>query len=699
MRSFFKTIIFFLIVLSLISCEKKISRVPQTGEEGGEIVVGIAGEPENLSPIYPSFIAHNEIVDMLFLPLHKNDINGNIVPILANSWEYSEDLKKITYYLKKDVYWQDGEPVTAYDIEFTFNLIKDPKNNSPLLAKLQNIDSVKVVSEYQIVFYFNKVYPMALFDSNIKPLPKHILEKDKDQIQYSDFNMKPIVNGPYKLEKWESGKYITLLKNDKYSLADKPFIERIVYKFYTVQQDMLEDLRKGNIDLLYDVSPDNIDEITKIKNVTSLQKKGNIYTYIGFNLTKPPFNSKDFRLGISQLIDRDLLIKNTIKNGIPANGPITPSFWAYSEKIKPVKFNKDGIKLVEKVLNKNNKKEYTFKNKEFVLNIVTDRNDVMMVKIAREVSDQLKNFGFKVDLKELPSDSLILKLFSRDFDMYILSWQVNEDFNPLPFWSSVKEKGRFNFVGYNNPKIDSIVNLAMTTMDKEEARRYWEEFQNMIIEDQPYAFLFVPNRIIIVNNILKSFDNVYNSNIEPISNLDIFYVEKNNQKKVNLAVLFPAPKEETQKIVKTESNVTKSINTTQTIQKEVKEEVKPKEEQVKTPTASQLLSQQVQQQQPVDTVKKEEEKKPSVIIQPTPKQIIQPAYPEAAKKIGAEGTVFVEVVVGKDGKVVSAKVLKSLNPACDNAAIDAAYKAVFSPGTIDGIPTEMKTTIPYRFKP
>ncbi len=699
MRSFFKTIIFFLIVLSLISCEKKISRVPQTGEEGGEIVVGIAGEPENLSPIYPSFIAHNEVVDMLFLPLHKNDINGNIVPILANSWEYSEDLKKITYYLKKDVYWQDGEPVTAYDIEFTFNLIKDPKNNSPLLAKLQNIDSVKVVSEYQIVFYFNKVYPMALFDSNIKPLPKHILEKDKDQIQYSDFNMKPIVNGPYKLEKWESGKYITLLKNDKYSLADKPFIERIVYKFYTVQQDMLEDLRKGNIDLLYDVSPDNIDEITKIKNVTSLQKKGNIYTYIGFNLTKPPFNSKDFRLGISQLIDRDLLIKNTIKNGIPANGPITPSFWAYSEKIKPVKFNKDGIKLVEKVLNKNNKKEYTFKNKEFVLNIVTDRNDVMMVKIAREVSDQLKNFGFKVDLKELPSDSLILKLFSRDFDMYILSWQVNEDFNPLPFWSSVKEKGRFNFVGYNNPKIDSIVNLAMTTMDKEEARRYWEEFQNMIIEDQPYAFLFVPNRIIIVNNILKSFDNVYNSNIEPISNLDIFYVEKNNQKKVNLAVLFPAPKEETQKIVKTESNVTKSINTTQTIQKEVKEEVKPKEEQVKTPTASQLLSQQVQQQQPVDTVKKEEEKKPSVIIQPTPKQIIQPAYPEAAKKIGAEGTVFVEVVVGKDGKVVSAKVLKSLNPACDNAAIDAAYKAVFSPGTIDGIPTEMKTTIPYRFKP
>jgi len=106
---------------------------------------------------------------------------------------------------------------------------------------------------------------------------------------------------------------------------------------------------------------------------------------------------------------------------------------------------------------------------------------------------------------------LILKLFSKDYDLYILSWQINEDFNPLPFWSSVKETGRFNFVEYRNPKVDSIVNLAMTTMDEEEARNYWKEFQQIVVDDQPYAFLFVPNRVIVANNVLKSFDNVYSS--------------------------------------------------------------------------------------------------------------------------------------------------------------------------------------------
>ncbi|PIP14002.1 MAG: hypothetical protein COX48_02705, partial [bacterium (Candidatus Stahlbacteria) CG23_combo_of_CG06-09_8_20_14_all_34_7] len=121
-----------------------------------------------------------------------------------------------------------------------------------------------------------------------------------------------------------------------------------------------------------------------------------------------------------------------------------------------------------------------------------------------------------------------------------------------------------------------------------------------------------------------------------------------------------------------------------------------------TPTAAQLLSQQVSSQSTtpvVDTAKKEEEKKPAMIVAPQPIKIIQPAYPESAKKISAEGTVFVEVIVGKDGKVISAKVIKSLNSACDEAAIGAALKAIFKPGTSDGVPIEMKTTIPYRFKP
>jgi len=692
-----------LTLLILVSCEKKVTRAPQTGEDGGEIIVGLLNEPENLSPMYPSFTAHNEITDMLFLPLHKQNVDGQIVPMLANSWEYSEDLKKITYYIKNDVMWQDGTPVTAYDVEWTFNQMKDEKNNYPLLSRLQYIDSVKAVSDNKIVFFFSRVYPMALFDSNIKPLPKHLLEKETN-IQYSDYHISPSANGPYKLEKWEPGKYISLVKNENYSLPEKPFLNKIIYMIYNNQDDLINDLKLGKLDLAYDVSSEKKNDLGKLNNVSILEKKGNAYTYIGFNTVKEPFVKAEVRMGISEMINRDELIKSLLKgNGIPSNGPITPAFWAYSEEVKPIVYNmKEGTAKISGVL-KNSNKGYTLDGKPFTVNIITDRNDPMLVNTANEVAKQLTDAGLSVKVKDLPSDSLIMKLFNRDYDMFVLSWQVDENFNPFPFWSSKKEIGKFNFVNYYNPKIDSLLNMAMSTMDKTEAYKYWEEFQQTISADEPYAFLFIPNRVIALNNNLKSFENAVSSNLDVLSNLDIFYVEKNSQKSVNLAQLFKKEeKKQETPVVKQETKKNGNSNKVET----VKKEDEPKVE-VKKTTASQLLSQEAAKTSTEKTTNdakinsdtaKVVENKPIVTVQPAPVKIIQPPYPDAAKKVGVEGMVFVQVVVGADGKVKSAKVIKALNSACDQAALEAAYKAEFKAGTVDGVPTEMQATIPYRFK-
>lgn len=693
-----------LTILLIASCEKKVARAPQTGEEGGEILVGLLNEPENLTPMYPSFTAHNEITDMLFLPLHKQNMDGQIVPMLANSWEYSEDLKKITYYIKSDVVWEDGNPVTAYDVEWTFNQMKNPENNYPLLSRLQYIDSAKALSDRKIVFFFSRVYPMALFDSNIKPLPKHLLVSESN-IQYADYNISPKGNGPYKLEKWEAGKYISIVRNENYSLSEKPFINKIIYMIYANQDDLINDLKQGKLDLAYDISSERKSDLGKLSNVNTLEKKGNTYTFVGFNTEKTPFTKAETRMGISELINRDALIKSLLKgNGIESNGPITPAFWAYSQDIEPVKFNKtDGEKKIGAALVKG-PKGYTLDGKPYTISIITDRNDPMLVNTANEVANQLTEAGLSVKVKDLPSDSLIMKLFSRDYDMFVLSWQVDENFNPFPFWSSKKEIGKFNFVNYYNPAVDSLLNMAMSTMDKTDAKKYWDEFQKTVSSDEPYAFLYIPNRIIAINNNLQSFEGFGASDLDVLTNLDIFYVNKAAQKNVNLAQLFKKEekKQETTPVKQQNGNKTNGNKT-----EPVKKEEEPKVE-VKKTTASQLLSQEAAKTSAEKTAAdnkttqadtaKVEEKKPAVTVQPTPTKIINPPYPEAAKKVGVEGMVFVQVVVGADGKVKSAKLIKTLNPACDQAALDAAYKAEFKPGTIDGVPSEMQATIPYRFK-
>ena len=670
-----------------VSCQQKVSRLPEKGIEGGDIIIGIMNEPENLSPLYPSFSAHNEITDMLYLPLHKLNHCGEIVPMLANSWEYSEDLTRISYNLNRNIVWQDGKPVTAKDVEFTFNKMKDPKNQYPYLSKLQYIDSVKVTNEYTVVFFFSKVYPRALYDSNIKTIPMHIL-KDEADIRYADFHMTPVCNGPYKLDKWDAGKYISLIKNEKYSLKDKPFMSKIIYSIYSNQQDMIDDLKKGNLDIAYDISPEKQKEIEKLGNVNPVIRKGNTFTYMGFNLSKKPFDNKEVRIGISKLINRDGMIKNYVGgNAIKSNGPLTPAFWSYSENVKPTMFNK---KDAETLLNKHMKKvsnNYYFKNKKFSFTILTDKNDLQMVKIANAISSDLKKSGINAKVKTLESDELIIRLIKKDFDAYVLSWTVDENYNPYPFWSSNKNVSKFNFVGYYNDKIDEILNYAVTSMEKDVAFDYWEQFQKTIAEDEPYAFLYIPNRVIAVNKVIHSFDGIYESETDILSNLDIFYVEKNNQKSIDIASLF-----------KTEKKKTTTTTTT-----------KKKEETVteKKPTAAQLLS-EAAAKTPVKTEKEKvedevveeepvEEEKPKIILQPQLKKLIQPIYPDAAAKVGAEGMIFVQVTVGTNGKVIKTTVLKGGNTALENAALNAAKKCEFKPGTIDGVPSEMNATIPYRF--
>lgn len=166
-------LVFIVFALILSSCVKE-KKIEISGEKGATIVIGVPEEPSKLNPLYPPLSGENYIVNNLFLPLHEIGPDGDIVPVLASSWEYGENMKSITYYLKKNLKWSDGRPITADDIVFTFNAMKDPKNAYPNLSQIQYIKNVEKINDYTVRFYFSIVYSDELFDSNIRPLPAHL---------------------------------------------------------------------------------------------------------------------------------------------------------------------------------------------------------------------------------------------------------------------------------------------------------------------------------------------------------------------------------------------------------------------------------------------------------------------------------------------------------------------------------------------
>ena len=232
--------LFIAVLLIVSACTKKEEML--TGEQGGKLIIGTTDLPAVISPLAPSVFGSNDVLMHLH---HIDPETGKMKPELAVSWEFSEDLTSITYYLRTDVTWWDGEPVTAADVYFTYEKMLDPKTNYPDIARLRFIEDVEVIGPYAIKFKFNKIYADLLTDSDIIAVPKH---------------------GPYKIKEWLPGSGLILTYNDAY-YRGRPPLDEVHIRYYADMNKMMEDFSTGNLDLVFNITPVSAKELANNKNI------------------------------------------------------------------------------------------------------------------------------------------------------------------------------------------------------------------------------------------------------------------------------------------------------------------------------------------------------------------------------------------------------------------------------------------------
>ncbi len=696
-------LVFIIFALILSSCVKE-KKIEISGEKGATIVIGVPEEPSKLNPLYPPLSGENYIVNNLFLPLHEIGPDGDIVPVLASSWEYGEDMKSITYYLKKNLKWSDGKPITADDIVFTFNAMKDPKNAYPNLSQIQYIKNVEKINDYTVRFYFSIVYSDELFDSNIRPLPAHLF-KNTAEVKNSKYNFEPVVNGPFKLSKWQKGNYIELTQNSEFKLYN-PNPRNIVFVFYKGYDQAVEMLKKGIYDIAIGLPPKYYITVKDNPLLSTKKELGNSYTFIGWNLEKPLFSEKETRRALTMSINRKMII-DSLLNGLGdiAAGPIPPSSWAYDKNLKPLPYSvQKAVSLLnQKGWKKRRNSRWLTKNgKKFQFELLVNKENSFRITLANMIKNQLAAAGIKVTVKVVDGNTFITRLLMKNYDAFIMAWNVSEKLNMLPIWSSDPQIGKYNLVGYKNPNIDNYIRKATETLIETEAKHYWDLFQEQISADQPYTFLFVGNKITIANKRIKGLD-IFNKQRDALSNLAYIWIPSSMRVKFDIASIMPQQQTKSQQNIN-ESKVTASQNASAS---KTKKEVIANPEQIleaaakktttkKTTTEKKDTSENAEMAKKDTTKAKEAEK--VIIVQPRLKKLVQPEYPEAAKAIGAEGMIFVQVTIDVNGNVKNARIIRGFNnDACNKAAIRAAMKSKWYPGTRNGKPVEMKQTIPYRF--
>ncbi len=312
--------------------------------------------------------------------------------------------------------------------------------------------------------------------------------------------------GPYKLKEWQHGSQMILEANPDF-FEGKPYIEQVVYRMIPDLSTQFLELKAGNLDAmdlaplqyLYQTNGPGWDgSFQKFEYLSSG------YTFLGFNFNHPFFKDVRVRKAIDYAIDRREIVKGVLYGlGEAANGPYKPETWQYNETIKPRAFDPDLAKSLLAEAGWTDSDGDGILDKEgvpFSFSIMTNQGNTQRIKSGVIIQQRLKDIGIEVDLRTVEWAAFIKEFVDKGrFDAIILGWNILQDPDIYNVWhSSMAIDGGLNFTRYINSDLDRLLEQGRRMVVQEKRKPIYDKVQQILFDDVPYCFLYVPKALPIV---------------------------------------------------------------------------------------------------------------------------------------------------------------------------------------------------------
>ena len=459
-----------------------------------QLIESSIGDASFLNPILAQDAASSDVNSFIFNGLIKYDRNlQNFVGELAQSWKIEEGPEpEITFFLRRGVLWHDGKEFTAEDVKFTYDRIMDEKTNTVRRSDFELVKKAEVLDPYTFRVTYSQSFSPGLSTWGIGVVPRHLLEKQ--DINTAPFNRNPIGTGPFRFVQWETDEKIVVEANPGY-FEGRPCLSRIIYRIIPDSSLSEMELLTRGIDY-YGVSPFQYQrmEKTPFLNVYSEPSLG--YTYIGYNLQNPLFKDRRVRQALTMAINREEIVQYVLDGlGTVANGPFPPQMWYCNPNVKPLPYDPAvARRLLQEAGWKRNRDGILEKDgKPFSFKLITNSGNDTRRDVGVLAQRAFRELGIDVKL-ELYEWSVFLKDFinPKAFDACILGWALSPDPDAYQIWHSSQIEKGFNFVSYRNPEVDRLWEAGRREYDMEKRKAIYWRINELIAEDQPYTFLYVP---------------------------------------------------------------------------------------------------------------------------------------------------------------------------------------------------------------
>jgi peptide/nickel transport system substrate-binding protein len=501
----------------------------------GDIMVeGSIGDASNLIPLLASDSASHEVAGKVYNGLVKYDKDINVVGDLAQSWEISPDGLVITFHLRKGVRWHDGRPFTAADVLYTYRLTIDPKTPTAYAGDFLKVKKAEVLDPHTFRVTYDRPFAPALMSWGSSILPKHLLEGQ--DITRSPLARRPVGTGPYQFKEWVTGQKIVLTANPDY-FEGRPYIDGHVTRIIPDTATMFLELRAGNIDRM-GLTPLQYKRQTETnvfrKHFNKYRYLSFSYVYLGYNLRKPLFADKRVRQAIAHAVNKQEIIDGVMLGlAREATGPYKPGAWAHNAKVKTYPYDPPRARALLAEAGWRDGGDGVLKKdgETFTFEIVTNQGNEIRAKCAEIIQRRLAEVGITVKIRVVEWAAFVNDFIKKGrFDATILGWTVSMDPDIYDVWHSSKTKpDELNFIGYGNAEVDELLERGRSTFDQKLRKKCYDRIQEILAEDQPYLFLYVPDALPIIQ---KRFRGIEPAPLGIGYNFIRWYVQKGEQRLV-----------------------------------------------------------------------------------------------------------------------------------------------------------------------
>lgn len=483
-------------------------------ESGGNMINAMTGEPSGLIPMIAGESAASAIASNIFNSLLRYDRNLELEGELAQSWSISADHRTITFKLKPDLQWADGKPLTSADVLFTWQLVTDENTRTPYGADYKLVIKAETPDPLTFRVSYQEPYAPALDTwAGLQILPRHLLEGQ--DINTTAFAQNPVGSHYYKLEQWQHGERISLVRNPL-ATQGQAQIERLVSRFIPDAASQFLELMADNIDTM-NLNPIQYARIFPARpdlsrKIALYKELGNNYTYLGFNLKRKPFDDVRVRQAINYAINKQELIDGVLLGlGEPVASPYKPGTRWSNPRLQPYPYD------AEKALALLKEAGYADHDGDGILDkdgkplkfeMLTNQNKQREMS-AVLVQRRLKEIGIDTSIRVLEWASFIGRFIKTgEFDAVVLGWSLSLDPDQYSIWhSSQQAPGQFNFIGYHNPQVDKLLEQGRLELDIEKRTKIYHEFARLLQEDSPIVYLYAGYGLPAIHKRIKGIDD------------------------------------------------------------------------------------------------------------------------------------------------------------------------------------------------